>query len=277
MSIPVYSIVGYSGTGKTTFLENLIPELKKMGLRVAAIKHDAHEFDVDHEGKDTWRMTKAGADITCITSATHAAVMENRPTSIESILMGLRDVDVVIAEGYKQKNYKKIGLYRAASRRPLAEIQGEFLAVCTDTLLDLDVPQFRLDDYTKVAEFIRDDMGKLPVRHELYGSVQVKLGRKGPESELAFGKGLVDLLEGIDRSGSINHATKEMHMAYSKAWKIINNAEARSGLTLVEREGPGGSRLTREGQDLVHLYRELASHAQQAIDDLLAGGVDELE
>ena len=51
MSIPVYSIVGYSGTGKTTFLENLIPELKKMGLRVAAIKHDAHEFDVDHEGK----------------------------------------------------------------------------------------------------------------------------------------------------------------------------------------------------------------------------------
>ena len=145
------------------------------------------------------------------------------------------------------------------------------------TPLDLDVPQFRLDDYTKVAEFIRDDMGKLPVRHELYGSVQVKLGRKGPESELAFGKGLVDLLEGIDRSGSINHATKEMHMAYSKAWKIINNAEARSGLTLVEREGPGGSKLTKEGQDLVHLYRELSSQAQQAIDDLLAGGVDELE
>ena len=173
MSLPVYSVVAYSGTGKTTFLENLIPELRKMGLRVAAVKHDAHEFDVDHEGKDTWRMTQAGAEVTCITSATHAAVMENRPTTIESIIAGLRDIDVVIAEGYKQKNYKKIGLYRAASRRPLAEIQGEFLAVCTDTPLDLDVPQFKLDDYAAVAEFIREDMGKMPVHHELYGSVQM--------------------------------------------------------------------------------------------------------
>lgn len=275
MSIPVYSIVGYSGTGKTTFLVNLIPELKKMGLRVAAIKHDAHEFDVDHEGKDTWRLTKAGADITCITSATHAAVMENRPTTIESILRGLRDVDVVVAEGYKQENYKKIGLYRAASRRPLAEIQGEFLAVCTDTPLDLDVPQFGLEAYAEVAEFIREDMGKLPVQNDLFGSVQLKLGRKGPESEIAFGKGLVDLLEGIDRSGSINHATKEMGMAYSKAWKIINNAEAKSGLTLVEREGPGGSKLTREGLALVRLYRQLSAEAQSAIDDLLAGGYRE--
>ena len=87
----------------------------------------------------------------------------------------------------------------------------------------------------------------------------------------------MELLEGIGRTGSINHATKEMGMAYSKAWKVINNAEAKSGLTLVEREGPGGSKLTKEGQDLVHLYRELSSQAQQAIDDLLAGGVDELE
>lgn len=64
-------------------------------------------------------------------------------------------------------------------------------------------------------------------------------------------------------------------MAYSKAWKIINNAEAKSGLTLVEREGPGGSKLTREGLDLVRLYRQLSAEAQSAIDDLLAGGYRE--
>ena len=68
-----------------------------------------------------------------------------------------------------------------------------------------------------------------------------------------------------------------LYLSFHSLREIINNAEAKSGLTLVEREGPGGSRLTREGQDLVHLYRELSSHAQQAVDDLLAGGLEELE
>lgn len=277
MSLPVYSFVAYSGTGKTTFLENLIPELKKLGLRVAAVKHDAHEFDIDHKGKDTWRLTQAGADITSISSATHAAVMENRPTTIESIISGFRDVDVVIAEGYKQKNYKKIGLYRSSSRRPLAEIQGEYLAVCSDVPLDMSIPQFALDDYAGVARFIYEDMGETPVNRDLFGTVQVKLGRKGEASELAFGKGLIELLEGIEKYGSINHATKDMGMAYSKAWKIINHAEMKSGLSLVDRSGAEGSQLTRDGKDLIRLYRELSSQAQQAVDDLLSGGIQDSE
>jgi molybdopterin-guanine dinucleotide biosynthesis protein MobB len=81
MDIPVYSFIAKSGTGKTTLIEKLIPELKSRGLRVAVMKHDAHEFDVDKPGKDSWRMTRAGADVTVIASATHAAVMENRPVS----------------------------------------------------------------------------------------------------------------------------------------------------------------------------------------------------
>lgn len=274
MSLPVYSIVGYSGTGKTTFLINLIPELKKRGLRVAAIKHDAHEFDVDHEGKDTWRLTQAGADVTCITSATHGAIMENRPVKISTIIAGLRDIDVVVAEGFKQEDYKKIGLYRAASRRPLAEIQGEFMAVATDTPLDLDVPQFALDDYEGIAEFIVEDMGKPPMHKDLFGSVQIKIGKKNAGEAPIFGKGLIDLLDGIDQYGSINHATRDMGMAYSKAWKIINRAEARSGLALVDRNGPGGSELTKEGQDLVRIYRQLSKEAKRAVDDLLTGDAE---
>ncbi len=52
MSIPVFSFVAFSGTGKTTFLEKLIPQLKARGLRVAVYKHDAHEFEIDKKGKD---------------------------------------------------------------------------------------------------------------------------------------------------------------------------------------------------------------------------------
>jgi molybdopterin-guanine dinucleotide biosynthesis protein MobB len=59
---PVVSFVGNSGVGKTTFLEKLIREFKSRGYRVAAVKHDAHRFEIDYPGKDSWRLTQAGSD-----------------------------------------------------------------------------------------------------------------------------------------------------------------------------------------------------------------------
>ena len=66
--IPIVSIVGRSNTGKTTLIEKLIPELRRRGYRVATIKHNIHGFDIDHEGKDSWRHKKAGARLTVIAS-----------------------------------------------------------------------------------------------------------------------------------------------------------------------------------------------------------------
>ena len=80
-------IVAWSGAGKTTFIEGLIPELRKFNLRVAVIKHDAHDFEIDKEGKDTYRFTKSGADVVVISSKTHAAIMENRYLTLEKILL----------------------------------------------------------------------------------------------------------------------------------------------------------------------------------------------
>lgn len=53
MAIPVISFVAASDTGKTTLLECLLPELKRRGLRVAVVKHDALEFEVDQPRKDS--------------------------------------------------------------------------------------------------------------------------------------------------------------------------------------------------------------------------------
>ncbi len=75
MSCPVVSVVAKSGTGKTTLLEKLIHEMKRRGYRVGAIKHDAHSFEIDHEGKDSWRLTHAGADTTVITSPLQTAII----------------------------------------------------------------------------------------------------------------------------------------------------------------------------------------------------------
>ena len=53
--IPIVSIVGKSDSGKTTLIEKLLPELTRRGYRIATVKHDVHGFEVDREGKDSWR------------------------------------------------------------------------------------------------------------------------------------------------------------------------------------------------------------------------------
>ncbi|MCR5173611.1 MAG: molybdopterin-guanine dinucleotide biosynthesis protein B, partial [Oscillospiraceae bacterium] len=83
--VPVFQFVALSGTGKTTFLEKLVAELKSRGLRVGVYKHDGHEFEIDRPGKDSWRFTRAGADVTLLSSAGKAVIMENRPVPPEEL------------------------------------------------------------------------------------------------------------------------------------------------------------------------------------------------
>lgn len=156
--IPVYSFVAYSGTGKTTLLEKLIPELKKRGLRLAVVKHDAHEFEIDHQGKDSWRMTQAGADVTVISSETHAAIIENRPVDTEVLLSRITDVDIILTEGYKHGRHPKIGVFREATGKPLPEVDGGYLAVMSDVPQQSEVPRFALGDIEGLANFITENM-----------------------------------------------------------------------------------------------------------------------
>lgn len=156
--IPIYSIVAFSGTGKTTLLEKLIPELKRRGLRVAVVKHDAHDFNIDHEGKDSHRMTSAGADVTAIASPTKAAIMENRPISPEALLAAIKDVDVILTEGYKHGPWPKIGLLRTASGKPLPAPPADYLAIMTDVQLDTTTPCFELNDVSSLADLITAEM-----------------------------------------------------------------------------------------------------------------------
>lgn len=157
--IPVFAVVAYSGSGKTTFLERLVPELKRDGMRVAVVKHDAHQFDLDREGKDSWRMSKAGADVVGIVSGTGAALMENRPASIRSILDSIQNVDVILTEGYKHEGWPKFMLHREAAGKPLPLEPAQCLAVISDVQIPAAPRQFSLDDAAGVAKFILETMG----------------------------------------------------------------------------------------------------------------------
>lgn len=153
---PVVVFVGLSGTGKTTYLEKLIPALKSRGLRLAVLKHDAHGFEIDKPGKDSYRMKAAGADSVAICSGGKLAIVETTPTepTIPEILDKLQPVDLVLIEGYKKSAYPKIEIHRAALGKPLLSQPEELLAVVTDEPLPVPVPQLGLDDVESCAKLL---------------------------------------------------------------------------------------------------------------------------
>ena len=161
MQTPAVSFVAKSGTGKTTLVIEVIAELKRRGYRVGALKHDAHRFEIDHQGKDSQRMTAAGADTTLISSpAKHALVVQHTaaPTIEELINRYFGDVDLVLAEGYKLTALPKIEVHRPAHSDAML-CRGErfdptLLAVASDVPLQLDVPVLDLNDPPAVADFI---------------------------------------------------------------------------------------------------------------------------
>ena len=154
INIPIFSVVAFSGTGKTTLIEKLVVELKARGLRVAVIKHDAHEFVIDREGKDSWRFTRAGADVTVVVSGSKAAIMENRAVPLETLLGKITDVDIILTEGYKSGAWPKIAVQRTASGKPLPIPAGECYAIVTDDPYCTGAPTFGLDDVHGLADHI---------------------------------------------------------------------------------------------------------------------------
>ena len=158
MTVPLISIVGKSNSGKTTLVEKLIPELIKRGYRVATIKHNKHGFDIDHEGKDSWRHKKAGACATVIACPTRVALIEDLER--DQTLGEIRDkyikgADVILAEGYKGNPFPKIEVFRSELKRELlCGKEDNLLAIASDTKLDTGVPCFDINDIQSIADLI---------------------------------------------------------------------------------------------------------------------------
>jgi len=153
---PVISIVGKSDVGKTTLLENLIRELKARGYRVATVKHDAHSFELDQPGKDTWRHAQAGSDHVVIASPARIAHIQRieRELTLPEIVATIDDVDIILTEGYKRGPAPKIEVSRAEKGRELLCSREELVALVTDQPFDMDVPQFELNDTKGLADLV---------------------------------------------------------------------------------------------------------------------------
>ena len=158
MTIPIVSIVGKSNSGKTTLLEKIISDLVGRGYHVATIKHNKHGFNIDHEGKDSYRHKKAGAHITVVSSPHQLALIQDvdHDHSFEEIRdKFVHDADIILTEGFKVNDYPKIEVFRFELKRELiSKKEDGLIAVASDTKLDIDVPCLDLNNPKAVADFI---------------------------------------------------------------------------------------------------------------------------
>lgn len=168
---PLLGFVAYSGTGKTTLLEKLIPLLKERGIRLGIIKHAHHDFDIDTPGKDSYRLRKAGAAQTMIASAKRWALVNEHDKkrdepSLAELLPHLDTdcFDLLLVEGFKHENFPKIELWRRTHNKPLLYPDDKnIIALACDRppKADSEITHLDLNDVAAIAEYIIDWMARM--------------------------------------------------------------------------------------------------------------------
>jgi molybdopterin-guanine dinucleotide biosynthesis protein B len=152
----VIGLAGWSGAGKTTLLSRVIPYLLGRGLRVSAIKHAHHDFDVDVPGKDSWVHRHAGATEVLVSSTRRWALMHELRGASEPLLPELLGkmarVDLVVVEGFKREPINKIEVHRAANGKPLLFPDDAYVVgIACDVPVETTLPVAHLDSIEDVA------------------------------------------------------------------------------------------------------------------------------
>ncbi|AJR08751.1 bifunctional molybdopterin-guanine dinucleotide biosynthesis adaptor protein MobB/molybdopterin molybdotransferase MoeA [Photobacterium gaetbulicola] len=161
-SLPILGFAAWSGTGKTTLLEAMLPKLVELGIRVAVIKHAHHNFDIDKEGKDSYRLRKAGAGQMLISSRYRRAMITETPeeeATLPQLIaeLDLNALDLILVEGFKQLSFPKIELHREEIGKPwLFPEDSNIIAVAANVAAQTELPQLDINDLDKLTQFVAD-------------------------------------------------------------------------------------------------------------------------
>ncbi len=173
--VPVLGFAAWSGTGKTTLLSQVIPLLKSRGLRVALVKHAHHSFDIDHPGKDSHILRKAGANEVVIASRHRIAAVRETPGNRKEprlidilSIMQIDQLDLILIEGFKMEDIPKVELHRKSLNKPyLYPNDTNIIAVAEVSDSKVDRPGIEsldLEQPGKIAEFVERFMKQHPGR-----------------------------------------------------------------------------------------------------------------
>jgi molybdopterin-guanine dinucleotide biosynthesis protein B len=210
--IPILSIVGKSESGKTTLIEKLVPELVRRGYRIATIKHDVHGFDIDREGKDSWRHKQAGAHTVVISSPRKLAMIRDVDHDAELPELReqyIRDVDLILTEGFKRNNQPKIEVFRQeAHHELLCRKEDNLVAIASNRRFDVGVPCFDLNDAHGLVDLIEDHFlkgkkGRSPKIKLVVNTKEIPLSPFVRKSIQATVFGMLSALKGCDSPQSV--------------------------------------------------------------------------
>ena len=214
--IPIISIVGKSDSGKTTLIEKLVPELTRRGYRVATVKHDVHGFEVDREGKDSWRHKQAGAHTVIISSPQKIALIRDveKDSTLDEIRgRWIQDVDLILSEGYKKDVQPKIEVFRKEKHKKLlCTKKDNLVAIVSNQKFNVGVPCFHLEDMKGLSNFIEKEFLKSKKEKEV--SLRID-GRPIPMTPFVKDfltktvKGMVSSLKGCKTSQRIDIRIEE--------------------------------------------------------------------
>ena len=160
----VIGIVGWKNSGKTRLMQKMIKYFSKKNFNVATIKHAHHNFDIDHKGTDSYLHRKSGANEIIISSSRRWAKIEEiknrRELSLKNLVKEIKNADIVLVEGYKNENHKKIEVIRNKNKKNLYQSLNNVIAVVCNKELKIDIPVFKDTEYKKIGDFILSNINE---------------------------------------------------------------------------------------------------------------------
>ena len=159
--LKIFAFVGHSNTGKTRLIKHLVPELKRRGYSVAVIKHCAHGFSFDPEGKDSRLFMEAGSDGVAMISPDLLAVLQRKVAKMDSCIVAaeyFKGIDIILMEGnWGERGLKKIEVLQKGVAEKVECSLEELIAVVSDVKVAVDRPVFYPDNISKIADFLESN------------------------------------------------------------------------------------------------------------------------
>ena len=156
----VVGIVGLKNSGKTRLMQKMINFFSNKKITVGTIKHAHHNFEIDKEGTDSYIHRKSGAREILISSSKRWAKIEERidmkELNLNELLNKIERSDIVLVEGFKYENHKKIEVFRSTklNKKPLFQSLNNVVAIVSNEKVKTNLPIFADDDYQNIGKFI---------------------------------------------------------------------------------------------------------------------------